>query len=220
VKYVREHLNEKFTDESDPIKDMGIGLEHKFNAYAETVGWKNINKHINDITTSLMSDILDEEYDIQEGLQLLDYILKTKIKNINPLLQSSSVLDSIDTKEEAEISIKIIKVFMNNNLDIHYKNDSIFNYSIGFCENEDVLDVPEFLLKRGANINNSDIEGVLLDSMRYADSEKVRFLLNHGLKLNKKTSAELLRYGLEYEEKDLIIIAMKRYIKLNKIQIK
>jgi len=30
MKLVREHINEKFTDESDPIKDMGIGMRSKW----------------------------------------------------------------------------------------------------------------------------------------------------------------------------------------------
>jgi hypothetical protein len=35
MKLVRESLNEKFTDVSDPIKDMGIGLRHKIKEFME-----------------------------------------------------------------------------------------------------------------------------------------------------------------------------------------
>jgi hypothetical protein len=31
MKIVREHINEVFTDDSDPIKDLGIGIDHKRN---------------------------------------------------------------------------------------------------------------------------------------------------------------------------------------------
>ena|ERR1035437_9899010 len=36
MKLVREHINEKFTDEkSDPIKDLGIGMRHKIKEWLE-----------------------------------------------------------------------------------------------------------------------------------------------------------------------------------------
>jgi hypothetical protein len=42
VKLVREHINEKFTDDgSDPIKDMGIGIyvKRNFNTREEAANW-------------------------------------------------------------------------------------------------------------------------------------------------------------------------------------
>jgi len=44
MKLVREHINEGFTDESDPIKDMGIGLyQHRnFNTEKEFVNFMKI----------------------------------------------------------------------------------------------------------------------------------------------------------------------------------
>jgi hypothetical protein len=33
MKLVREHINEKFTDESDPIRDLNIGLKSKLTPY-------------------------------------------------------------------------------------------------------------------------------------------------------------------------------------------
>jgi hypothetical protein len=35
MKLVKEYINEKFTDESDPIQDMGIGIEHILKDYYE-----------------------------------------------------------------------------------------------------------------------------------------------------------------------------------------
>jgi len=35
MKLVREYINEKFTDVSDPIKDMGIGVDHLWNNLKE-----------------------------------------------------------------------------------------------------------------------------------------------------------------------------------------
>jgi len=47
---VREHINEAFTDESDPIEDMGIGMNHprKFNTLQDYVDF--IIRHFEYIT--------------------------------------------------------------------------------------------------------------------------------------------------------------------------
>ena len=34
MKIIREHINEKFTEDSDPVEDMGIGLYIKHNFYS------------------------------------------------------------------------------------------------------------------------------------------------------------------------------------------
>lgn len=36
MKYVRENINEKFAEKSDPVEDMGIGIEAKFKSLQNT----------------------------------------------------------------------------------------------------------------------------------------------------------------------------------------
>ena len=58
MKLVREHINEKFTDDSDPIKDMGIGIRHKIEEWLKEYDKKVINYRINaDLTID--ADLLD-----------------------------------------------------------------------------------------------------------------------------------------------------------------
>ena len=42
MKIVREHINEKFVEDSDPIKDMGIGIDHAVQHFLKEVEikWK------------------------------------------------------------------------------------------------------------------------------------------------------------------------------------
>ena len=40
MKLVREHINEKFTDESDPIKDLGIGIVKPDTMLYIPFGWE------------------------------------------------------------------------------------------------------------------------------------------------------------------------------------
>ena len=51
MKLVREHINEKFTQDSDPIKDMGIGEIDLSKIYKETVinGINRWYKFLNDL---------------------------------------------------------------------------------------------------------------------------------------------------------------------------
>jgi ankyrin repeat protein len=42
VKLVREHINEKFTEESDPIKDMNIGIMHDIREFVNKVEGINL----------------------------------------------------------------------------------------------------------------------------------------------------------------------------------
>ena len=41
MKLVREHINEKFTEDSDPIEDMGIGLKAKIEKWCDDYNIKN-----------------------------------------------------------------------------------------------------------------------------------------------------------------------------------
>jgi hypothetical protein len=53
MKLVKEILYEKFTNESDPIKDMGIGLRYKIEEWIEKNKHRLIGCHINkDLTIS------------------------------------------------------------------------------------------------------------------------------------------------------------------------
>jgi len=49
MKIVKEYINEKFTDESDPIHDMGIGLQHKIIKWIKHINIKSANTHCDGI---------------------------------------------------------------------------------------------------------------------------------------------------------------------------
>ena len=54
MKYVRDHINEKFTLDTDPIKDMGIGFKDTINITEEDINYRTIAKEeINKILKKL-----------------------------------------------------------------------------------------------------------------------------------------------------------------------
>ena len=66
MKLVREYINERFTDDSDPIKDMGIGMKHKIKEWLEYMNEKYsykciLNYKINDNYT-IDADRVDMSY--------------------------------------------------------------------------------------------------------------------------------------------------------------
>jgi len=92
MKIVKEYLNEKFTDESDPIKDMGIGYKENFDPAEE---FKKIDKRservLRKLIKSLNQKIYDDLYDkligktITGKFELSNYNLverSIKVKNI------------------------------------------------------------------------------------------------------------------------------------------
>jgi hypothetical protein len=56
MKLVKEHINEKFTEDGDPIRDMGIGLKHLVKKWLEE---QNIEKYrINkDLTIDVLTNL-------------------------------------------------------------------------------------------------------------------------------------------------------------------
>ena len=211
-------IYEKFTDESDPIHDMGIGVESKYKEYAKLCNFKRItNKENVQIVQYLINDIFAKDYDEQEGLNLLNYILKTKIQDINDRQLSDEIIDTIKTKNEIPLRIKLIDIFIKNGLDIHCADDRIFLHSIYNAEG--ILAISEYLLKLGANINAKQGEA-LIDAIAEANDVKIRFLFKHGLVINNTELAiEFLKYVIDYNIKDLIPMAISKYVKLNNIKL-
>ena len=107
MKYVREHINEKFTDESDPIKDMGIGFKDSID--------------VNSIDLNYSKDI-KTEFDkiIIRAKRKLKYNLDKKL--VGKII--SGEFYSYDTHSYRNKSFRIkkisIKFYSRNNIDRIY----------------------------------------------------------------------------------------------------
>lgn len=89
MKVVREHINEKFTEEGDPVRDMGIGIDKMIDDYRKKVakdrGWTG-RDNVNNITaaSNMVQDmsasgwhnkaLTEEEFD--QHLIMLEHLLK------------------------------------------------------------------------------------------------------------------------------------------------
>jgi len=72
MKYVREHINEKFTADSDPLHDMGIGPKGIVDELKKKYHWSDYDIFIK---------MLSEEKDVEKAKTVMDYLLEnTKLK--------------------------------------------------------------------------------------------------------------------------------------------
>lgn len=93
MKIVREHINEKFTEKSDPIEDMGIGVFRKKQYSDSRYAAKQIYANLNLIlgTDEIPGDVIYEiGYRNEEGVRLafnveyLPYIVNYLHKYVRP----------------------------------------------------------------------------------------------------------------------------------------
>jgi len=102
MKLVKEYINEKFTEDSDPIKDMGIGLIHE------------IKQRLWGVSTDYIAKILKSKHEIfiyRNTCVLVYYNRKTKhwraVTDIYPKDSKSYLSSYEDTKEAVIKRIKL-----------------------------------------------------------------------------------------------------------------
>ena len=90
MKLVREILYEKFTDESDPINDMGIGLKHLIEKWLNNFNILNYTIN-NDLTIDLKNDL---------------YLRNCSIKEFPNYIQFNNVAGSVSLADIGLISLR------------------------------------------------------------------------------------------------------------------
>jgi hypothetical protein len=112
MKLVKEHINEKFAEDSDPIHDMGIGIyiRRKFNTQNEMYNWLSYN----------LQGILDPDRPLDD---ILTDILNSPggtgiylgVKYWNKLAQyANQYLSSIEDKDSTGVHPNNFHLFLKN----------------------------------------------------------------------------------------------------------
>lgn len=163
---IKSYLNEKFTEESDPIKDLGIGMMVQIKKwYSNKFNEQPFNKR-----HALLSSVSDGKVDFVEFL-----LLKNNIKDIN---YSDSILLRIAAYQEKE---EIVKYLLKRGADI---NKAIIN-----AEKHNEYQTKRNLLNIKGNINSYLNEKFTEDSDPIADmgigikGEMQRWLKSQGMKV-------------------------------------
>jgi hypothetical protein len=167
VKLVREYINEKFTDESDPIKDMGIGIKHQIDEW--------IKQHKNSIFNARINKNLSisaerVSLDLGDSTELPSYIKFSSVRREFSLYNNHSLITlkgspkivggyfncSNCPLQSLEYSPKKAKYFVcwhNNDYRRVHKNILYFTYEdvLKVCDVEEVIydDIGEYNVKKG-----------------------------------------------------------------------
>ena len=139
MKLVREHINEKFEEKSDPIEDMGIGAAAIYQDIKDKVNRMGYTS-----STSIISTLIEtDEYADEIKKKVIDYAIDKKKIDINDkyfgqmVFRNSNISDDMrDFLIDAGIRIKA-KAFINELL-------------IEYCKNNDTEKIIK-LVKGGAD---------------------------------------------------------------------
>lgn len=115
MKLVREHINEKFTEDSDPIHDMGIGITRKIKKWLAKMNITNYT--INDDLSIDVDGYVNLNRKLNNG-KLPDYIQFGKIKNGYFSIEHNNL-----------ISLKGSPRYINGGPQAPYSGDFICSYN-------------------------------------------------------------------------------------------
>jgi hypothetical protein len=119
VKLVREHINEKFVENSDPVKDLQIGKEGIFKDLEKRgvrmwFQWdggeeekKKVIENIDKIE-KVVNKLIEVGFDIKD--MEISHVYDIRVKTVQ-VLDSNHVIFNCASKEDAEILINVAKNF-------------------------------------------------------------------------------------------------------------
>jgi hypothetical protein len=197
MRLVREHINEKFTEDSDPITDMGIGvinqLKEEYLAFYSKYHHYGIPKTKEEITID----------------HLLNFCFNTNksIEIIELLLQNGADLNSHFTQAITK-GLDFLKLFINRGLIIE-KNNSKIAFSVAL--NNEKLDIADYFINE-LNLPLQNKNSLILRYSKYNKTESVKWLIKHGADPTIYNYC-VLRYALKNKNFELLDIGVKEYIK-------
>jgi ankyrin repeat protein len=202
MKLVREHINEKFTDEeSDPIRDMGIGLLKQLkDAYKQRYSYRFSRSSENPDPT--MNDLLDFCIgDPVYPLSTIKYLLEAGADPNNKIHYDSSLSSAVHR------GIDFVKLFIEKGAKLKTANGSdAFIAAIGYSK----LDVAQLLLDNGANIHGRG-DLALRQTVRNGNKPAiVKWLLEKGANPNTH-GYYALQKSLKYKDYDSVDMLIKKY---------
>ena len=151
MKIIKEHINEKFTEDSDPISDMGIGVNVKFKKYIKNeLGVKNSN----DIDIYKFGTSAAYGYDAilckitcdNKSVELAEYVILAK--NANPACYNSLSL----RWAAARGNVEMIKLLIEHGAN---PNDSDSGSSVDCAVSYNQKEALKYLIKIGGRFDTT-----------------------------------------------------------------
>ena len=188
----KQRLHEKFTEDSDPIADMNIGMMHQIKLWMESIGEPFKNKD-NALVYSAAYGKLDfVEYLLAAGADVHtdnDYALRGAsieghTEMVKVLLTAGADVHAGDdyALQLASYSghTEVVKVLLTAGADVHAGKD----YALRWASNYGHTEVVKVLLAAGADVH-ADKDYALRWASNYGHTETVKVLKDHIAKGNK-----------------------------------
>ena len=198
MKLVREHIFEKFTEESDPVKDMGIGLSNIIAKYEKKTG-NYLSKDGPRFLGSFLLDLNYNEFEKDLIIPLLKYILR---KNIDVNKPGTYIAYRAFDIRDKEIKNEVIKLLVEAGLNI--TPGKIFEY----CTKED-YELMKYLFELGLEKRKDKPEKLqkfknrmLIEAAKNNMTEIAEWALELGVE-PANDGYEALKYALEHRNKEL-----------------
>jgi hypothetical protein len=218
--YFKESVNEKFIEDSDPVQDMGIGIEHAIKEFIDDA--MKGNPH------SILTNVYEQiSYCVQKGkVEFVDYLIKKLSPEPSQYLGTAVIYNQLEIikllTEKYKVNLnsidaifwimmykrtEMLKYFLENGLDSNYQNGIPLTIASRRGKREQV----ELLIDYGANVTISD-NIALTKAAEYGNLETMKALIYHGAKVS-----DLLRRkipGWEYSNKRVRVRQMLKKYKL------
>ena len=207
MKLVREHINEKFTEDSDPIKDMEIGLFDKLKKdYKNEYNWTTPDD--SDITYDLLLIFcLGRDYD----LSIIEWLIEAGADPNSTNALYFAVQRNKYVKERVELLLK-------RGADPKAYRCKAFLWAV-YTGN---LDAAQLLLDAGVNIsvNGGSALTQLMGTYNFPKHKStIEWLIEKGIKTTGR-NYYALRKALQQKEYELADIFTKDYLKERKLSVK
>jgi len=208
MRVVKHFLNEKFEQNTDPIRDMGIGIirprdfknvEELYDFLGENIfaiigqspipdkfittnggAWSMDNKYADKIERFIKKyvTIRGRKPDIQNEVFFVSNLYKRMYESLNEKFTEQS-----DAIHDMGIGMeKIIRDFMKNDIE-EYQNDDDENTTnkdiiLGYAVAYEREDIVDYLLGKGANINNKHVNDWFKFGCKWGHDGMIKLLLD------------------------------------------
>jgi hypothetical protein len=199
MKLVREHINEIFTEDSDPIHDMGIGIENAVKRIKKYAGRYTYSPNDEDVFDYCIYHLKDQDL----AISVMDYLIQQGRVDLHYSVYLSSAVNTVPD----ERALKFVKYLLDNNIEIN-----IYDIQNAEYASQDILKlIKEYIFKTK---NKIGLDYFLERASRLNDTAEVIKIIKSGadpsIKKHKilqdairHKNKELVNFLLPYLEKDV-----------------
>jgi ankyrin repeat protein len=198
MKLIREHINEKFIEDGDPIHQMGIGLIDQLK-----------KEYIKDNSYDWYK-ITPENITLED---LLEFCLPKNKYGLDVIEALISAGVNLNDKDHEYLRYAVLRGmdFMKFLLDKGVKANSNRSMALGLAIQYKNFDIAEFLIQRGASVKAVGSEQ-LANAIRNNDITTIKWLIKRGANPNA-FNYRALRQALKEKKYDMADMFAEEYIK-------